>query len=336
MSKKTSNIKTGQVIQPGDTGHSVDLEGLPHDAIKAIIKKLNERSQKSTHIFTDEYQITIENLKLLMTKVVQEFDSCTIISQTSSASIVLSNNQRFDFSSWDQFEEFDTSQPEKTRSISLSVTIDVIRGQNETPERYSVQVSVQNNPASFGIQIGPLGLRPVDGFQVPPAPIVVTVDFNNYILGKNLSSTIENWEKALKRRNPTFRVFFQKRSANIRAILAFASTLSGIFACRIMIDNWDLSPTNNLGWFLLISAATIYAFYTIGGFLSKQAERQIDRQQASNNITLTEGDKRKEEQVEQKNKRSVYKAIAFSFGVVMQISCSIAATKIWTWWLALT
>lgn len=186
-----NTAKSGDIINPNENSHSLDLGGLPKDAIKALIEKLNQKSQRVTRVFKSEYDISVNDLKQLMIKIVDEFNACSIISNTATATVVLSKNQRFDFSTWAEFEDFDKSQPQTTKSLTFSITLDVLRGDNEVPERYSVQISVQNNPAQFGIQIGPFGIRPVDGFDIPPAPLVAVVNFNNYILGKNLNSTVE-------------------------------------------------------------------------------------------------------------------------------------------------
>jgi len=126
--------KSGEIVDPTEASHSVDLGGLPKDAIKAIIEKLNQKSQKATRVFNNEYDLSTSDLKQLMEKVVQEFNACSIISNAATASIVLSKNQRFDFSSWKEFEEFDVSQPQTTKSLSFGITLDVIRGENQTPE----------------------------------------------------------------------------------------------------------------------------------------------------------------------------------------------------------
>lgn len=328
--REMTQPKSGQILNAAESSHSVDLGGLPKDAIKAMIEKLNQRSQKATRVFNNEYDLTTNDLKQLMEKVLQEFNACAIIANAATASVVLSKNQRFDFSSWQEFEEFDISQPQTTKSLSFSITLDVIRGENQTPERYEVQVSVQNNPAMFGIQIGPLGIRPVEGFEVPPAHLVAAVNFNNYILGKNILSTIEEWEKSLRRREAKVRNFFQKWSSSIRVVLGFLATLSGIYACRLPLAEVNFSEPNAVAKFAIVSTAIIYTFHFVGSSLAKEVERQIDRQLPHNNITLTEGDKRALEKRAKRNGKTVAKSLLFFGGVATQVICSITATAIWT------
>jgi hypothetical protein len=320
--------KQGQIMDPSHSSHSVDLGGLPQDAIKAIIEKLNQRSQRVTRIFKDDYDISVNDLKQLMAKIIDEFNACKIISNAPSASVVLSKNQRFDFSNWAEFESFDQSQPQTTKSLTFGITLDVIRGENEAPERYTVQVSIQNNPAMFGIQIGPFGIRPVDSFEMPPAPLVASINFNNYILGKNIISTIEDWEKSLKRRDAPIRKIFQKWSSNIRSGLHFSATLAGIYACNVLINLIDFSSNNGVAIFMLWGAGIIYISHKVGSFLAFKVKWQIDRQVPQSNITLTDGDRRLEEKRARKNAISVFKSALFFSGIIIQIVCSIAATKI--------
>jgi len=186
----------------------------------------------------------------------------------------------------------------------------------------------------FGIQIGPLGILPVDGFQVPPAPLVASVNFNNYILGKNILSTIEDWEKSLKKRDTRYRDFCQKWSSSLRSVLSFSATLAGIYACRLPLSLVAEDTTRDLGWFILVCAAVVYIFHSVGGYFAQQVERHIDRQVPQNNITLTEGDKRAAEKRDSKNKKTLFKSGLFVLGVVVQLACSLAATAIWAWLIA--
>lgn len=123
-----------EIIEPGDAGHSVDVNALPLEALRGILKKLNEKSQSATRLFSKNYKLSIGDIRQLMEKVGQEFHSCTVISKSATASLILSKNERHDFRTWREFEEFDTSQVKRTSSLSVELTYDVIRNDGETPE----------------------------------------------------------------------------------------------------------------------------------------------------------------------------------------------------------
>ncbi len=322
-----TDTSSGQII-PADASQVVDVDKLPKDALKAIIAKLNERSQSVTQIFKDEYRIKVSDLRQLIAQLKDEFSACTIISLRANATVLLSNNQRFDFGSFEEFEEFDSSQPEKTKSLSFEMTIDVLRGEDRIPERYTAQISIQNNPPAFGIQIGPLGIRPIDSFEAPPAPIAATVRFNNYIIGKNLIGTIENWEKSLTKVTREKTRWLQKKSSSISQAISVAGTFAGIYACRAFLGIIDDASPTTIGQFFIISAGVVFAFHTLSEYLGRSVERNIDRLSGKSNISITRGDENRDVKIDKKNKVSIIKAISFSAGVVLQIVCSISASYI--------
>lgn len=54
------------ITNPSETGYAVSLDGLPKDALRAIIKKLNEKSQSSTIGFKDKHIVSIDNIKQII------------------------------------------------------------------------------------------------------------------------------------------------------------------------------------------------------------------------------------------------------------------------------
>ncbi|SIO44871.1 hypothetical protein SAMN05444722_2221 [Rhodovulum sp. ES.010] len=324
----------GDIIPPNQSGPLVDLRDLPTDALRALIDRLNKKSQTATRIFEGEYEIKIEDLKRLLDQIRQEFAGSTKLNVSASATILTSKNRKFDFSTWEEFETFDTSQPENTRSLTVGLIADVLRGEKNDFERFEVEVSIQNNPAQFGIQIGPLGVRPVSGFEVPPAPIVAQVKFPDYILGKNIISTIESWEQALPRRATDFRKRVQKRSHMIRAATVFSTTAAALAACFIIYNfrMEQLSSAFSLPSMLFLGALVTYCLHSTGSFFASQIERNIDRQRPHYNVILTAGDQRKEEQRKIENSkyrmRAIYFALASSAQVLVSLFAEYLARKL--------
>jgi hypothetical protein len=61
--------RDGQVIGPEETGHSLDIEGLPKSVLSAIIRRLNEKSQRTTQTFNKSYVVQVADIRNLCEKI---------------------------------------------------------------------------------------------------------------------------------------------------------------------------------------------------------------------------------------------------------------------------
>lgn len=320
-----------QVIPPGESGHSVDVQSLPVSALKGILNKLNEKSQTTTRLFNKSYIITTEDLRQLITKVTQEFHYTSIISRSATVSITLARNQRHDFTSWEEFKQFDTSQAEKTSSLQVEMTFDVVRNDGETPERYVIQVSIQNFPHdSFGFILGSMALAKAGEFPAPPAPLSATIRYNNYILGKNLIATIENWESTLEVREQKVVRNLQKNPSLFPEIGFFIGTVSGIILAgnlSAFYSGFKLEDVDFRLW-IMWAALAVFTFSFFGRISGKFAERHVDRYTPGNNITLTKGDHNFEKNLLKRNKESLLKAGFGTLIILMQLIVGVWVSDI--------
>lgn len=299
------------------------------EAWKAIIKKLNARSQKVTKVFKKNYSLKLEHLQQLIKKIEQEFARDTIVSLICNATLLMSSNRRFEFRSWGELVEFDRSQSEKTRSVSFEITIDTFNKETQNPERYVVQLSVQNNPASFGIRIGPLGITPIDAFEVPPAPIACTIEYSDYILGKNLLGTVEEWEKALPSHESPILDRLQRRSSFIARMITGLSTAAAVFACRVLSPSADAGSAELFMSIIYSALLVLIAFY-IAREVSRQIERSIDVMQRPQNIIVTQGDINGEAARKKSNRGNTLRATVWILLVVLQAILTIFIERIVT------
>ena len=315
-----------QILGPGESGHSVSVTELPRNALKAIISKLNERSQSATRSYRGNYDIATHDLKHLLDKIHQEFSGRTVINASATVSLFLSKGQRHDFRNWKEFTEFDTTQIEKTRSLSLEVTIDVFNQESELPERYQAQIAVQNNPSEFGFVIGPISFGPSEHAGIPGVPIQATVHFNNYIIGKNILSTIDNWHDNLKKREKDLLSKFKRWSATLREALTYCGTIAGIWFGQAITSN-TLADSD---WQVLAAlyASIVFSFWQIAKFSGAYSERFIDRRQDHANLIVTTGDHRAEERRLKNNQSYFKKSFMGLIVVAFQISVAVMAEPI--------
>jgi len=315
--------KNSDIIGSSTDGSLIDLNQLPADAVRALIDRLNTRSQVVTRIFDDEYRLTVDDLKRLLEKVNQEFSGCKKINITPTATIVTSKNRRFDFSSWQEFQDFDRSQPERTRSLTVSLIADILRGDKKDFERFEIEISVQNNPAQFGIQIGPLGIRPIASFDIPPAPIVAKVKFPDYILGKNILATIEDWEQSLTKQDGGIRKRLTRYSHQIRQAIEFLATTSALLGIALLIEANIFNGGLSTASLIFLGATGVYILRASGSQFGTLVERNIDKQRPHANIILTQGDKLEKEKRDKNNRSFALRALSYSMLVTIQIVISV-------------
>lgn len=321
-----SNNTPTEIVNPEDRSHSVSVDGLPNAALRAIIGKLNERSQAATRTFNEHYDLGVTDIKQILDKIHQEFNGRKIINMSATVSLFLSKGQRHDFRTWDEFSTFDTASKEKTRSISLEVVIDVLDGNDGSPERYQCQVSIQNNPSRFGFVIGPVAFSPIDSAGLPPTPIAATVKYNNYIVGKNLLASIDDWEATLKRREISFLQKLKTWSSSIRQALTFLGSIAGLISSYRVLP-YFISEDDWQKW--AVSCILITAiFWQIASIAGKLVERYIDRRKEAANIVVTVGDQRDEDAQSKKNTTYARKAVASAGVVVFQIAIAVVASPI--------
>ena len=318
----------GEVVANSNSG-SLSIENLPKGVLRAIIERLNEKSQRSTKIYQGSYAININHLKNLFTKIGDEFSGRLVISESANVSLALDDNARHDFRSWEEFELFDQSQAEKTKSLSFEYTIDSANHQGEV-QRYKTQVSVQNTPSRFGLMLGPIRVQSVSDFGIPPVPIHASVEYTDFIIGKNLITTIDKWEKSLPRREPIVPNWISKNSDKFQLMLEISTTLASIAACRFYTQIWPSQQYPGAQFpILLTTAATIFVGFHLGRFFSSQMQKNIVRVKTASNITITSGDSNYDSSIKSGNRNNARRAIGLFIGCVLQVALGLAGNQIW-------
>lgn len=153
------------------------------------------------------------------------------------------------------------------------------------------------------------------------------MDYSNYIKGKNLTGTIDIWVKSLDTDNRRFINFLQRHSRDITKGGEIFATLSAIIGCILFIPN-NSSSTQEISYLAGYSVAFVYASLHVGRILSGMIEKNIDRHEGKKNISIIKGDKTRDRKAEKKNSGVIRNAAFFGVGIIVQISCSIAASYI--------
>jgi len=248
----------------------VNVTSLPPHVLEAIVKNLQQPVQKATQVFRKNYIIEIHYIKQLLIKIEQEFRGDPFITKNLTLSLHLSSNQRFDFASWKEFAEFDSSKNEGTKSISFTYNRSASTPDNKL-QFYKVQVAIQNLQMRHSIFLGPVILSRIEDAGLPPVPIHSSVEYSDYVMGKNLIGVFEQWADSLSTDEKPIINWLQKNSGKIRSIFVFLVTLAALIGPIIYIKS--AGPENyNIALLLFYASAFIY---TIPEF-SKQVARLLE------------------------------------------------------------
>jgi hypothetical protein len=77
----------------------------------------------------------------------------------------------------------------------------------------------------------------------------------------------------------------------------------------------------------------VYTSSQIGFLVGSLVERQIDKQQPSNNLTITQGDKKFDIEVGDKNRALTRRAIIYAIAALFHTTLNLLLEKILVWTL---
>lgn len=159
--------------------------------------------------------------------------------------------------------------------------------------------------------------------------LMVKVEYNNYILGKNIISTVQSWGDGLELKE-TNKWISIKQSSRLNFYITLIGWTSGfLFSLAIPNILFNIVSENNLFLYycILLSSASIFLFGIIGARAGDIVERSLDSRGLQNTFTLTNGDRKWNSEVRNKNKSLISRAFIFcSIAVGELIVGGIAAT----------
>lgn len=315
--------KNGDVLPP-NSGGVIDIQRMPPDIWRGILRRLNDHAQVATKLFRHHYRVELSDAQHIINNINTEFEHFESLNRTARVSLILTGGKRFDFSSWEEFQDFDPTISGKTKSLQIELTFDIVRKSSDVPERYSVQIALQNLSAPpVGFVFGNIAVTEVGEFTTPPAPIAATVRYVNYTLGKNILAAIDDWEQSLRRGDSKFILWAQKKSNLISKILLATSLISGVLAAGALCAYQD-TIADTLTAFTLVWLI----FGIIGYFGSEIFERGIDLIAPSSVICLTKGDERSNERRKRQNIFKGARALAMIALTVTQMGIGIWADEV--------
>lgn len=303
-----------------------------HKIAQAVYHAVTSKTEKLTKTFSDNYCVKFADLEQLHAKCSQMCSQWTVMGSSENITVhhVDDNNQNF--SSIERLKEYDQSQTCAVEGITFEFKLLLALSSTPKAQPYNITARIMS----------PLAMMSRINRDLPPprflrffrgGAIVVEVEYVDYVVARNIMSTLESWvnEIQISSRSEVLR-FAQRFSHWIPRISgAMLLLISAITAIQLTDQSLESNSGDAiLAKFLIGTFAFIAASMYMGTWLGRFTEGAIDRLQELSYIDFNRGDARLLDSYKKRNIISIIGAmVSFALISAQAIACGIVGTYIY-------
>lgn len=162
--------------------------------VQAVYHSITGKTEKIT--IENEYscQLNLNKIKQLHYKIQQASEAYTIVAQNCSVSVFHQNDTKQVFSSFEKFEQYDSSNNNATKRIQLKYDILIHLPKVKNPQNYTIVVNllsgviVEQEITNIHKKF-PFSLTPIIDYDT----IKADISYVDYIVANNYQHTIKEW-----------------------------------------------------------------------------------------------------------------------------------------------
>lgn len=301
-----------------------------HAIAQAIYHSVTGKTEKITRSFSENYHITMSDIEQLHQKCTQMCSQWNVLGANENITVRHVDDNSQVFSSLDRFRIYDKSQTSAIEAILYEFNVLLAIPSSQKPQPYKITVKIISSLAvmeKMEMNAAPPRLLRLFG----EGPITIEVDYVDYVVARNIMSTVESWVGQIKqsKKNKILKPF-QENSHWIprisSAILLCLAMLMAYFAAGKILFT-DSNGNQLLAQFLVATAGFSIVSLIIGTWLGRFVENLVDRIQELSFIDLNVGDARIKEKCEKGNgKKYFWMLVTFIYLTAHGLFCSIAGT----------
>ncbi len=230
------------------------------------------------------------------------------------------------FSSFERFSAFNAGSTSAVESVVLQYEFLVLLPKLQRPQTYSLTVRFASRIAVDQKMRDQMPRAMSKVFrQMVNRTAMVEVKYVDYVVARNLLSTVDQWVSGLSRAATSKLWMGVVDRSDYLPLVARYSVGLAVFALLVTSSGMFLGAEPNLlqvTRFLLCAWVGLFSAYRLAYHLGNAAEESLDRWSALSFVSLTAGDKRIVAAAKADNKRSV---AAACFKFVLSLLVSLAA-----------
>lgn len=313
----TTNENIQRVGPSGDL--AVIGEGTPNQSsvsiqvLQNIYHELTGKSEEVSKSYSEPFRVGLTDFEQLDHRINQCCEQYCVHTDNCHVKVFYIDDTQETFSSFEKFRQFSAGRASVVESVLLTYNFLVVLPKLQKPQSYTLSIRVASPIAvSKSLRDGMPFKIPKIFRAIGSRTAVVTVKYVDYVVARTLINTVDSWFGTVDRapRASVWRwiVSHSHLLPMIARYCAFCVVGATLF--MVLPSLVPLTATlQQLGSFMLGSAAAIFASYQLAHHIGSAAEASVDQWTALAYISLTAGDRRLIQEAETANRRNAVSAV---------------------------
>lgn len=313
---------------------------------KAVYQAMTAKNDCRSKIFPRNVRVKLDDIYDLNNRIVEKLRNYNLLGFSTSITANFKGRQTIDFSSWNEFENHKWNESEAVLALTIVWEFNVLLPQYELPQKHLLVVKLTDGlrPEEMLNIVFAGKLENMDEIERQVCPVVVRVDFINYILGDELLRIVEEWDKGLPIQYGGENKFVSKVKKQKRKLAFIIQYITDIIyiCCAISLFNftihsfeiekvYDLSIGNieEMIWILGVLIVIFIFVNRIAQWLANMLYMSLGEEPDTHIFEINKGDTNLQEKLQIRNKKTKMSVVMSVIGTILiNLGCGIIVSLI--------
>jgi hypothetical protein len=286
---------------------------------QALYNVVTGKTERLTNFYDRNFKIGEAALTQLHAKLTQMRGQWNVLQSNDSITLHHTSENKEQFSSFERFRIYDKSRPEPVETIVYQHNFLIALPGTDSPQSYTATVRMHSRAALHeNIQRALPPAAILKFFQ--KGTIIVEIDYVDYTVARNISSTIDSWVNEIETTSEaSFVLWIQRYSHWIPRIFFLLIFSIAFFAITRIAGSLDVSASPlEVGRMIVFCLPFLWFVAHLAKALGHLVEQQVDQFLPLSFIDLNVGDRRVAQQADKKNRSFCCTALIWGLAVAVE------------------
>lgn len=303
----------------------------PFKIAQALYHAVTGKTESISKQFSENYQITFDDLKQLHAKFEQMCSQWKMIGQSECITLFHINDNKEVFTSIQRLEFYDFSKNNPIESITFEFNVLLNLPDIDKAQPYKITIRMVSRIAAMHrAEMG--DLNKAIFWWMRTGVIHVDIKYVDYVVARNIFSTIDSWINGIAvAETRVWLKTLQKFSHWVPRTVSLIFFLLAVYVATMSTNTIFFPAADNefLAKYLISAFGFVIAFFFMGNIFGRLLEYSIDRLEDISYIKINRGDKKLLSEFKQRNSNSAWHALFYLLLITGHaIACSYIGTAI--------